>query len=400
MTEPTTTQQLRVGVLTSHPIQYQAPWFRSLAREVDLVVFFAHRPTPKDQGIGFGKEFTWDIDLLSGYEHHFLKNISANPNVNDYNGCDTPEIEEIISHQTKERQFDAFIVPGWYLKCYWQAVRACRKERIPVLVRGDSQLATPRSWLKKVAKEIYYRWMLRKFDGFLSVGKRHQAYLEHYGVASQVIFSAPHFVDNEWFAKQAKESVDSAQATRSAWGTDDHTVVCLFVGKFEEKKRPLDLIRAVGKLGSGYKAVLVGSGELDPLLKEKSAQLNIDVHFAGFKNQSELPACYAAADCLVLPSDGGETWGLVVNEAMACGIPAVVSEAVGCAPDLIDEGTTGFVFPLGDIEALSSKLSLLAEMKNQHHDWSAALHEKLKNYSVQMAVSGTVGAIRTLTKST
>ena len=103
--------------------------------------------------------------------------------------------------------------------------------------------------------------------------------------------------------------------------------------------------------------VLVGSGELEDALREAAtSELEVPVHFAGFKNQSELPQYYVGADLLVLPSDGGETWGLVVNEAMACGLPAVVSDAVGCAPDLIDAGETGEVFPMGDIEALADAL--------------------------------------------
>ncbi len=86
------------------------------------------------------------------------------------------------------------------------------------------------------------------------------------------------------------------------------------------------------------------------------------LHVAGFQNQTELPAWYAAADVLVLPSDGGETWGLVVNEALACGTPAVVSDAVGCAPDLAldrDPGRTGAVFAVGDPAALADAVERL-----------------------------------------
>lgn len=399
MIDATTTRRLRVGVLTSHPIQYQAPWFRLLAREVELAVYFAHKPTPKDQGIGFGKEFTWDIDLLSGYDHSFLRNVAANPNVNNYSGCDTPEIEEIIAQQTKEQRFDAFIVSGWYLKCYWQAVKACRKAGIPVLVRGDSQLATPRSWLKKVAKQIYYRWMLRKFDGFLSVGRRHQEYLEYYGVPARRIFSVPHFVDNEWFAEHASFAIKSRKELRTSWGAREDQIVILFVGKLIPEKGLATLLSALAVIEKifpkFYKAVFIGSGPLEADCKKQAELLGLAIAFVGFKNQAELPACYVAADVLALSSTS-ETWGLVVNEAMACGIPAVVSEAVGCAPDLIDDGKTGFVFPPGDVEVMASKLTLIAEMKNRHHDWSPALHEKLKHYSVQRAVTGTVHAVQTL----
>ena len=114
--------------------------------------------------------------------------------------------------------------------------------------------------------------------------------------------------------------------------------------------------------------------------------------FAGFLNQSELPAAYTAADVLVLPSDGGETWGLVVNEAMACGLPAIVSDAVGCAPDLIEEGKTGFTHPMGDSAALAQCLMRLAEMRRHNIDFSTALSQKLIKYSVKAAVEGALEA--------
>src|SRR5579862_6856120 len=104
---------MHLGILTSHPIQYYTPWFRALAKRMDLEVFYAHRPGPVQQGEGFGKSFDWDVDLLSGYTYRFLKNISHQPGVDHFAGCDTPEIQEIISGDQKsvvQQYFDAFIV--------------------------------------------------------------------------------------------------------------------------------------------------------------------------------------------------------------------------------------------------------------------------------------------------
>src|SRR4051794_11061050 len=132
---------MRLGVLTSHAVQYQAPWFRALAQALDLDVYFAHRQSAEEQArAGFGVAFEWDLDLLSGYRSQYLKNVAPQPDVNRYAGCDTPEISDII----RQGKFDAFIVVGWYLKSHWQAIRACRSAGVPVLVRGDSQLLTPR----------------------------------------------------------------------------------------------------------------------------------------------------------------------------------------------------------------------------------------------------------------
>ncbi|MCX8090907.1 MAG: hypothetical protein N3I86_08245, partial [Verrucomicrobiae bacterium] len=166
---------MRLGILASHPVQYHAPWFRALARVADVEVFFAHRQSAQEQGrAGFGVAFDWDVDLLSGYPHRFLKNVASRPGVHHYRGCDTPEIGRIIQtglarrlaelqpagerssgaaagcESAEERRFDAFIVMGWYLRAYLQAARACRAAGVPVLVRGDSQLRTPRPLLKRL----------------------------------------------------------------------------------------------------------------------------------------------------------------------------------------------------------------------------------------------------------
>ena len=429
---------MRLGILASHPIQYQAPWFRALARQVDLHVFFAHQPSAAEQGSGFGKAFAWDVDLLSGYPHTFLKNVAQRPDVSRYDGCDNPEIAEIIRSGCKSkiphsafrvpRSFDAFIVTGWYLKCYRQAMRACRRAGVPVLVRGDSQLGTPRSLVKRLALELRQRWLLRQFDGFLSVGQRHTEYLRHFGVPARKIFFAPHFVDHERFARMAKEAGVQRSEIRRQWGAGDATLVALFVGKFQSVKRPLDLLSAVASLPPteaqdkvrgkvpALLPVFIGSGELGPQLREachvvcdaenphsqlsefqlSAFQTKPPACFPGFKNQSELPACYAAADVLVLPSES-ETWGLVVNEAMACGLPAIVSAAVGCAPDLIEEGRTGFTYPMGDIVALADRLHRMAEMKRAGHDWPPALAAKMETYQVERVVAGTIEAVRATT---
>ena len=425
---------MRLGILTSHPIQYQAPWFRGLAREVELEVFFCHHPNAAEQGgAGFGVAFEWDVDLLSGYRHRFLKNVAAQPGVNRFCGCDTPEIKTLLAgtraredggwrmedgnstpssilHPPSSKPFDAFIVSGWHLKSYWQAVRACRRAGIPVLVRGDSQLRTPRSWWKRWAKEIVYRGLVRQFDGFLIVGQRNREYLTHYGVHENKLFFAPHFVDNEWFNQKAETLKNQKPEIRKTWGADDETFVALFVGKFQAIKRPGDLLHALALLkvsadlpvGQDARqrvpttlAVFVGAGELENELRATATRLAVRAHFAGFKNQSELPACYAAADVVVLPSKS-ETWGLVVNEAMACGTPVIVSDAVGCAPDLIKEGKTGFVFPVGNVAELAARLELVAQSRHLREAQKKSLAEKMTTYSVQTAVAGTVAAVRTL----
>lgn len=378
---------VRIGYLVSHPIQYYAPLFRELARHCDLTVFYAHRQTAAGQAdAGFGIAFDWDVDLLSGYESRFLDNVARQPSTDRYFGCDTPG----IAAEIERGRFDAFVVPGWALRTYWQAVQACRRLGVPVLVRGDSQLGSQRRRAVRLAKSVLFPWLLRRFDGFLYVGQRNRAYLEHYGVPADRLFFSPHCVDNDAFARASAEARAAAPPRRPG---DRRRL--LFVGKLIGRKHPADLVRAAALVpGFPVEVAFAGAGELEGPLRQIAVDAGVDATFLGFRNQSELPAAYAAADLLVLPSDGLETWGLVVNEGMACGVPAVVSDAVGCGPDLVDPGRTGAIFPLADVPGLAAAITSVlgldpAEVRRH-------LADKMNRYSPRAAAVAIVEAATTL----
>lgn len=375
---------MRIGFLVSHPIQYFAPLFRELAKQCDLTVFYAHRQTAEQQArAGFDVAFEWDVDLLSGYHSKFLRNVARTPSTDRFFGCDTPDIAGEIAGGS----FDGFVVPGWALRAYWQAVHACRRAGVPVFVRGDSQLVGPRSGAVRLAKAVAFRGVLRRFDGFLYVGQRNREYLQHYGAPSQRLFFSPHCVDNDAFRA-------ASEATRRTL-TPARRV--LFVGKLIERKRPFDLLQAAARLAAEGRPVDVafaGSGDQQDALAAAAAASGVRAHFHGFVNQSELPGIYAAADVIVLPSDGRETWGLVVNEAMACGVPAVVSDAVGCGPDLVEPGVTGAVFPLGNVAALADGIGKVLALDRART--RQALAERMETYSPARAAQGIAGAASAL----
>lgn len=376
----------RVGFLVSHPIQYYAPIFRALAKRCDLTVFFAHRQTPEQQArAGFGVAFDWDVDLLSGYDSQFLENVARRPSTDRFGGCDTPGIAGEIARG----RFDAFVVPGWALRSYWQAAGACRRLGVPVLVRGDSQLGSQRSRAVRAVKAMVFPRLLRRFDGYLYVGQRNREYLLHYGVPEDRLFFSPHCIDNDAFAAASTRARGTAPPNQRGRRR------VLFAGKLVARKHPADVLRAVARLHRDpLEVVFAGSGELEADLAKIAAASSVPAEFLGFVNQSELPAVYASADLLVLPSDGQETWGLVVNEAMACGVPAVVSDAVGCGPDLIEEGATGAMFPFGDVDALAAAieraLSLDPDLTRRH------LAAKMAVYSPARAATAIVEAAATL----
>jgi glycosyltransferase involved in cell wall biosynthesis len=379
---------MRVAVVTSHPIQYYAPLFRALAQRLDLVVFFAHWATASDQAkAGFGVEFSWDVELLSGYAHEFLHNSATRPALDRFGGCDTPEIGERL----RKGRFDVVLVQGWYLKSFIQAIVAAKCQGVPLIVRGDSHLKTRRSALKRTVKSVAYPAFFRLFDAVLHVGERSRAYWIAYGYPASRLFFAPHCVDTHWFA--ARATPQTRTKLRAQLGIAADAEVVLFAGKLVPFKRPLDIIAATGRLkeqGRNICVLVAGAGPLQNEMLTAARVAGLQIRMLGFCNQTAMPAVYAAADLLVLPSDGRETWGLVANEALACGRPVVLSDAVGSAIDLAADGSAGRIFPVSNIEALANAIRKLLDKP----PCSEAIAAKSAAYSLERAAEGILCAAK------
>ncbi|OIO35918.1 MAG: hypothetical protein AUJ72_06245 [Candidatus Omnitrophica bacterium CG1_02_46_14] len=389
----------RLGILVTHPIQYYVPLFRYIVdnQVFDLIVYYCQKPSPKEQGAGFGVEFAWDIDLLSGYRHVWLENISEKSGLDHFFGLDTPEIKELI----KTQKFDAFMIMGWNYKSMWQAMEACRQTSTPLLVRGDSHLHIKGKWFKRFFKELTHRYLIKKFSACLAVGKWSREYFKHYG--ARKIFFSPHCVDNDFFYGEAIRWKKKESALKEQWGIPQKSFVFLFAGKFESKKRPMDLLLAVKKIAAKspfdgqFHVLMVGDGELKKECELFTNAESLPVSFTGFLNQTEMPKAYAVSNALVLSSDFRETWGLVVNEAMSCGLPALVSDQAGCGPDLITEGKNGSIFPCGNFHALSDKMIELIQ-KEREAGAAQEIRSIIGEYSVKKAVQGIVQVVQEISR--
>lgn len=385
---------IRLAILATHPIQYHAEWYRALAGHpsLDIHVYYCHHATPAEQSsAGFGVEFDWDVPLLSGYAYTYLRNVASRPGLGRFSGCDTPEIKDII----QRRVYDAVMVSGWHYRSAWQSIRACWKAGVKVLVRSDSHLHTPRPLLTRLLKPLGYRRFIPRFDGCLAVGKWSEEYFLHYGAQAQNVFIVPHAVNNEFFESQAAELAPRRQQLRKRWGLGEHGIVFAFAGKFIPKKRPMDFVQAVHgavKQGANVQGLMIGDGPLRSTCEEYIRSHHVPVRFAGFLNQSEISTGYVASDVLALSSD--ETWGLVVNEAMACSRPCIVSDQAGCGPDLIVSGKTGQVFALGNIGELAQIMSKMASDPVGLQNMGLAARRKIQDYSVSVAVTRLVECLR------
>ena len=293
------------------------------------------------------------------------------------------------------------MINGWHYKSSWQALRACWKSGTPVMVRSDSHLHTERPLLKRVAKQPFYAWFISKLDACLPVGKWSSDYFLHYGAAPERLIIVPHAVDSDYFEEKSRKLAPRREGLRAQWGINGMSVTFLFAGKFIEKKRPLDFVQGVSeaaKANAQVAGLMVGDGPLRAACEDLVRQNDLPIKFAGFLNQSQMAQAYIAADALVLTSNGGETWGLVVNEAMACGVPCFVSDKVGCGPDMVINDQTGAVFPIADTKSLGRILSQFASNKEQMRWMGKRAKEQAQKYSLSVAVDRTVQAIEMVAK--
>jgi len=347
---------LRLAIIVSHPIQYYVPLYQRLAKrkDVEIKVFFTwHGAESPILDQGFKKEVAWDIPLRDGYEFEVVPNISRKPGTHHFWGLQNPRLLSAVL----EWQPDAVFLTGYAYASHVKAMHAFFTRSVPLLFRGDSHLLNQTGGLGWVVKRMVLHWIYRWSAACLYVGKHNRDYYRAFGVPEEKLFSCPHSIEVDRFANPSDELEIQATAWRTELGIKDNQVVLLFAGKFEDKKRPLALMRAVKDHDdSNVMLVMVGDGELGDQVRQIAQSAPDRFRVLPFQNQSRMPLVYRLGDLFVLPSVYNETWGLAVNEAIACGRPVLVSDMVGCAPDLVKPGRTGEIFHADDWGDFRGKL--------------------------------------------
>jgi glycosyltransferase involved in cell wall biosynthesis len=302
---------------------------------------------------------------------------------------DAPDLEAALS----DLDPDAVVVPGWHAAVYRRALSVCRRRAWPVLYRGDSTRASGRAGVPRVIRPTVTRLRLKRFDGYLAVGTRSREYLIAHGALDPLIFASPHAVDcDRWAAAGRPRPGGSRRAVVERFGLDPAWPIVLFAGKLQPVKRPLDLVRAMTKIGQRAQLLIAGAGPLEAECRAEAERLGVGAAFAGFLNQQAMADAYAAADVLVLPS-ASDTWGFAVQEALASGVPCVVSDQVGCQPDLVGTPETGLVFPVGNVEALASAVGSVLARQQAGHSYASACQHTAAAKSFAAATDGLVRAI-------
>jgi glycosyltransferase involved in cell wall biosynthesis len=393
-------QRYRLAILVSHPIQYFVPLFKHLARqpEIDLtVVYCSLHGAEAGRDPGFRRSFAWDVPLLDGYRYKLLRNYWPGQLGEGF----FTRLNPGVVREFQRGGYDAVIIFGWRDFTYCLGLVAAYLSRLPWIMGGAgiSLFEDDARGLKKLLKKLILGTIFRRTGAFLVRGRSHELSYERYGVTPGRFFFMPMAVDNEFFSIHSDRAKPHRATIRARYQIPSDAVLLLFAGKLLPGKRPQDILAVLARLQAVVPqlcAAFVGEGELRPFLEAEMRRLGLNNAFLlGFKNLSEMPEMYAMSDVLVMPSNH-EAWGLVTNEAMATGLPVVVSNRVGASMEIIRDGDNGFVYPVGDIDSLARIVRRVAEDPSLRERMGRRSREIIQGISYDQCVTGILAAVQSL----
>jgi glycosyltransferase involved in cell wall biosynthesis len=400
-------KKVKVAYLVSHPIQYQAPLLRRIAQEpdIELTVFFGSNFSVQEYvDKGFGVDVKWDVPLLDGYRYEFLPTIWDKRRTGPTSQLNYGIFSRLRGNKEGDG-FDVLWVHGYSTLNTLQGMLMAKALGIPVLLRAESRLERKQNGaLKQVAKRFFFNGLKQLVDGALPIGSLNAAYWRHTLGKDLPQFMMPYAVDNEYFQSRSREAGLRQGALLRELGLDPSRPIILFASKLQKRKRCEDLVRAYVSLCSQVEngptpyLLIVGDGEERAALERLVLQSGVSgVRFCGFRNQSELPGFFNLAAVFVLPSQD-EPWGLIVNEVMNSGRAVILSDDVGCQPDLVTDGVEGCVFPVGDVNALTDALRRVLERPETAETMGRRGLKRISGWSYEEDIIGLRQGIAAVTR--
>lgn len=371
----------KLVILTEIIAPYRIPVFNELARdpEVELhVIFLAETDRTQREWVVYKDEIQFSYEVLangrfrfSGY--HCLLNWG-------------------VRRALRRAAPQVVICGGYNYLASWIALRWARRRRVPFLLWVESTARDRRSG-RGLVESLKTRFM-RHCWGFVVPGKSSRSYVRGFGGAESRIFSAPDAVDSHFFMREAETIRHCAVTERHALGLPAQYF--LFVGRILAEKGVFDLLDAYDQLSPELKQqwglVYVGTGKAATELKARAAGLKSGtVQLKGFAQREDLACYYGLADVFIFPTHS-DPWGLVVNEAMASGLPVIVSQVAGCAADLVDDGWNGYVVRSGDTRQLARAMQTLAQDSELRRKMAGRSQERIAAYSPAHCARGIAAA--------
>lgn len=391
----------RVAIVVSHPIQHFVHFYRALAKEEGIVLrviyassIGAKKYFDKDMGV----HIQWNTDLLSGYDHVFLPEADSITSTGFWK-INNPSVAAALD----EFQPDLVKINGYAQMTMLRALSWCQKHRVPVVLWSDSELLHARSPLKRALKRVALQFLFRKLAGFLTVGDNNQDYFHHYGVPQKRMFRVPFTIDEEAFARAAKDRDSLRNSWRAQLGIPDNVFTVLCVGKLIGHKRPGDLIEAINTIcarkgtQTPVAVLFVGDGPLRKALEEEAAPVKDKCFFLGFVNVDKLPGLYVTADALAQVSSA-DAHPLTMSEASIVGLPLIVSDRVGAVgpTDTARPDVNALVFRCGDKEKLADAIQRLMEDVSLRESMGKASLKIAGELNITASVTGFLQAVDSL----
>ncbi len=387
-------RRFRVLGVVSHVVQYATPVFRKLAssEEIDFhVAYCSLRGAEPGHDPEFGSVVQWDVPLLDGYGWTHVENRGSG--ADSFFGLFNPGLWKVV----REGHYDAvFCYTGYLRASFWITYLAAKTSGTRFIFGNDAVTMVPRdgrTWKAKL-KKILWPWLFRLADQTFASSSPGRDLMVSLGIPEERVTLIPIVVDNEWWERRsAAVQIDEV---RKGWGASPRDTVVLFCAKLQPWKRPLDALQAFAEANvQNAIFVFAGDGSMRKQLEEQSGVLGIAgrVRFLGFVNQSELPAVYASADVMVLPSEF-EPFAVVVNEAMCCGCAVIASDAVGSARDLIAPVRPDFIYPRGSIERLTELFKQQLGDRGALKRAGESFRTRMRTWSPEENMAATVKAVR------
>src|SRR2546429_2702538 len=387
-------RRYRILFVASHPVQYQAPLCRRMAKQSTLDLHVAYctlRGAEAGHDPEFGASIQWDVPLLDGYSWTHVLNRGSG--AESFFGLFNPSLWKLI----RSGNYDAVVSYVGYVRAsFWVALAAAKLSNAAFIFGTDAVSLAPRdqrAWKSKAKKFLWPR-LFRLADQVIVPSASGVDLMRSLGIPQERVTLTPFVVDNDWWMQQSK--LVDRPAVRAGWGAAPDTLVILFCAKLQPWKRPLDLLRAFARAKlSNAILVFAGEGPLRSLIESEAASLGVAsrVRFLGFLNQTQLPAVYTSADLLVLPS-AYDAFGVVVNEAMSCGCAVAVSDRVGAGRDLVAPVCPELIYPCGDTDALAAILGRAHASRTWLASLAGASRARMETWGPKENIAGTLGAIR------
>lgn len=350
-------------IFDTHPIQYRAPVFRELLKKLPKikVVFFNSQFDGKKwwfQEVDKIPKQDFGLPLEAGYPNQVLRTQALG----------LAQKVKVLDRVLKEEKPKAVLVYGYYQIEHWILRILCAWRKIPILFVGET-FDWRGSFLRKKLKKLLINYFFNQVSGFIAIGKKTFEYYLNWGVSPSKIVPAKYCTDLAPFLLNETEAQACRDQVRKELGIPAQAFVLLFVGRLFDRKRPQDVLEIHRRIQKSQlvHTVFVGNGELSEVLQSAAQELS-NVHLVGFKNQKEIKSFYYAADLLVVPSEF-ETWGLVINEAFSCAVPALVTDQCGAAGDLVISGQTGEIYPVGNCKIAAEKIQCLLNDQSLSKKW-------------------------------